>query len=232
MATSRSGGGWAPPAQPVAAGFSTVFPAVENPLSQGGIWQRGLQEGLNWTDPKVTANGCVASTTPTPNRYDDDIAHLKASAYPFTGNQYAQGTVYCSAGYTGGGGSHEIELLLRFSITANNAAGYEILWGHGPSVAYCALVRWNGPEGNYTALWDPASAVGSYTNAPPTYQNGDVFRVEITGTTATIYINGVVIGVVTGLTDYATGQPGLGFWPVDGATPANLGFKSWQAGNL
>lgn len=216
--------------------FVTAFPTVENPLSQGGIWDRGLQEGLKWTDPKVTANGCVAVSSPTPNRYDDAIAVLKtvANGGPrnFAANQYVQAVLYKAGGYTGGGGAHECELWLRGLITANSATAYECSIGISAAFAvYAFVVRWNGVEGDYTALISPAEGNGSYSNTPTTPANGDVYRAEITGTTIKLYQNGILILQVTDST-YSSGQPGLGFWPVDGATPASMGWSSYTAGDL
>lgn len=211
--TVSSGGG----GQPTTL-YTTSFAGTENPISEGGAWTRGLTEGLDWTNPKTTGGQAVASTAPTPSRYSDDIAHLSG----FPANQWAQATVYKVAGYTGNGGGHEVELLLRFQITPHNARGYEVLWGLS---GYLAIVRWNGPVGSYTPLYDPG--VGSI----PVPQHGDVLRAEITGSTIKVYRNGVQVASVTDTT-YATGNPGIGFWPVDGAIPDNLGWQDFSAGGL
>ena len=208
--------------------YSTVFNSTENPISEGGAWIDGKEVGLDWNNPRTlpgqafasTLSGLLAGSDPL-RRYDDSIAHLSTSVATFASNQYAQGTVYKAAGYTTSG-SHEVELLLRFQTTAHNARGYEILWGIS---GYVAIVRWNGPLGNYTPLYDPG--VGSIS-VPA---DGDVLRAEIIGSTISVYKNGNLVKSVTDTT-YASGQPGMGFWPVDGATPQNLGWKSFQAGNL
>lgn len=203
--------------------FSTAFPATENPISQGGIWVNGLAVGLDWTNPKTTGGQCVASAVPTPNRYSDDIGHLSTAYRAFQPNQFAEGVAYVAPGYSGNGGLHEVELLLRFSISANVARGYEILWG---ITGYIAVVRWNGPAGDYTPLYD--SGVGG----APAFVDGDILRAEITGSVIKVYKNGVLFVTVGADTTWPTGQPGLGFWPVDGAVPASAGWKSYTAGNL
>jgi hypothetical protein len=202
--------------------YTTNFDRTESPISEGGIWTNGLETGLNWTNPKTISGKAVASVVPTPTRYSDDIAHLKKSFIDFADNQYAQGTVYLAPGYTGSGGGHEVELLLRFEITANKARGYEVLWGLS---GYIAIVRWNGPVGDYTPLYDPG--LGSI--AVP--HDGDVLRAEIVGTTISVYKNGVFIASTSNAT-WTEGQPGIGFWPVDGATPESFGWKNFQAGIL
>ena len=151
--------------------------------------------------------------------YNDDIAVLNTS---FTANQYAQGTVYRAPGYSPGV-SHEIELLLHFRVSANNARGYEVLWGATGEVN---IVRWNGPLGNYTPL---LSVSGPNIGAAV---DGDVLRAEIIGGVIKVYKNGSL--VLTGPADstWTDGQPGIGFWPTSGATPANYGWKSYSAGGL
>lgn len=219
---------------PVAANsdFITSFPTVENPISQGGIWDRGLEEGLKWTSPQVTANGCVASEGPTPNRFDDDIAVLKRTYRAFANNQFVQGVMYLAPGYNANGGKHECEMWLRGQITANNARGYECSIGMQTSFGtYAFCTRWDGAENSFTTLIDPANGTGSYTHTPTAIADGDVYRVEITGTTITFFQNGIVIFTVTDST-FSSGNPGVGFWPVDGAIVTSMGFKSYRAGDL
>ncbi|HKQ25233.1 MAG TPA: hypothetical protein VJT81_12395, partial [Burkholderiales bacterium] len=206
-------------------GYTTNFPDTESPISEGGIWTNGLTTGQNWTDVKTTGGKAVATQEAFPTRYSDDLAHLNKSFVDFADNQYAQATVYLAPGYTGNGGKHEVELLLRFEITANKARGYEVLWGID---GYIAIVRWNGPVGDFTPLYDP----GFGSIAVP--RDGDVLRAEIVGNIITVYKNGSLVATadIFGGNVWTEGQPGIGFWPVDGATPENLGWKNFEAGNL
>jgi hypothetical protein len=201
--------------------YSTNFSLTENPISEGGKWVNGKAIGRNWNDVKTAPNQAFASilSGATGSRYDDSIAHLSTSFAPFSANQFAQGTAYRAAGYSA---SHEVELLLRFKISANNARGYEVLWG---ATGYLAIVRWNGPLGDYTPLYDP----GLPGIGPPV--DGDVLRAEIVGSTIKVYKNGTLVATVSNAT-WTDGQPGMGFWPVDGATPQNFGWKNYTAGNL
>jgi hypothetical protein len=209
-----------------AAEYSTNFPATENPLSEGGKWVTGKVAGLDWNNPASASGKVYASVRSgaSGSRYDDSIALLSPSFQTFSPDQYAEATVYAVSGYSA---SHEVELLLRFSIGPHDAHGYEVLWG---LTGYIAIVRWNGPLGNYTPLYDPG--VGSI----PAPMDGDVLRAEISGNTLTVKRNGsTVISInvgVAGGTIWSSGQPGIGFWPVDNATPQNLGWKSFRAGKL
>lgn len=200
--------------------YSTDFSLTENPISEGGVWVRGRVEGLDWNNPKTAAGHATASVAAS--RYNDSIAHLNNS--DFHANQYAQGTVYLANGYTGNGGKHGVELLLRFSIGAHNAHGYEVMWDTSGEIA---VVRWNGPPGNYTSLW---------SGPAPKPVDGDVLRAEIAGNVISVYRNGSRVATIDvtsrGGTVWSSGQPGIGYWPVDGAIPENYGWKNFQAGSL
>jgi hypothetical protein len=221
------------PAAP--ANFSTVFPVQENPISQGGIWMNGLADGLDWNNVRTTANGAVGAsdTFYLSARYADDVAHIKSSYRAFTAAQWAQATVYKAGGYSGGGGSHELELLLRWDITAHNARGYECSIGiNSVGDTYAFIVRWEGAAASYTALIDPYHGVGSWTNAPTPLADGDVMYAEISaGGVMKLKQNGITLFSYTDST-WSSGQPGLGFWPVDGATAISAGWKNFSAGNL
>jgi hypothetical protein len=196
---------------------------VENPIDEGGSWIRGGAEGFDWTNPKTTGGRAVASVAmPPASRYVDDIAHVSTSRQAFASDQFAEGTVYLAPGYTGNGGGHEVELLLRFSITPHNARGYEVMWG---LAGYIAIVRWNGAPGDFTVLFD------SGPGAVPVPVDGDVLRAEIVGTHLKVYRNGSLIATISDST-WPSGQPGIGFWPVDGAIPENYGWKQFKAGQL
>jgi hypothetical protein len=206
--------------------YSTNFPATENPLSEGCRWVDGKKVGLDWNNPVSASGKAYASVQSglSGSRYDDSIAHLSKSFQTFSPNQFAEATVYAVSGYSA---NHEVELLLRFSITPHDAHGYEVLWG---LTGYLAVVRWNGSRGSYTALYDPGRG------SVPVPRDGDVLRAEIRGNIVTVKINGDTVATVDvtrkGGTVWSSGQPGIGFWPVDGATPKNLGYKSFRAGNL
>jgi hypothetical protein len=197
------------------AEYSTSFPATESPLSEGGKWLNGKALGVYWNDAQsVPGKAFGAAFTPY---YDDDIAVLTTS---FGANQYAEATVYRAANYSPGV-SHEVELLLRFQITPNNARGYEVLWGHAGNMA---VVRWNGPLGDYTPLLDNVQ-IGPAVD-------GDVLRAEITGGVIKVFKNGVLVGTSPPNSTWTDGQPGIGFWPKPGATLQNYGWKKFKAGNL
>lgn len=203
--------------------FTTQFRGAEKPLSEGGRWVTGKRGGIDWNDP-VSALGkafaSVHSGATGRNRYDDSIAHLSDAYRRFAPDQFAEGTVYRASDYAPRGSKHEVELLLRFEITPHNARGYEILWGWDGDFA---IVRWNGPSGNYTPLY------GAHLEQ---LADGDVIRAEIRGGVIRVFRNGQLKAVSPHDATWSTGQPGVGFWPVDRTLPDRYGWKSFEAGDL
>jgi hypothetical protein len=213
------------PARVAVAGpsFSTNFNLTENPISEGGNWVCGKAAGLDWNNPLSAAGKAYASVLSglSGRRYDDSIAHLNTSVLAFNSNQYAQGTVYRVPGYSPAGSKHEVELLLRFQITVHRARGYEILWGHDGDFA---IVRWNGPIGDYKSL-------GFTGPGPGMPVDGDVLRAEIIDNVIRVFKNGSLVGTGPSDSTWTNGQPGMGFWPVDSSTPTYYGWKNYEAGS-
>lgn len=198
-------------------GYLTTFPATENPLLDAGKWINGKAVGLDWNNVRSGSGNAYAAAFVT--GYNDPVAVLNTN---FSPNQYAQGRVHRAAGYSPGN-SHEVELLLRFKITAHSARGYEILWGHGGELN---VVRWNGPLGNYTPLG------GTYgPNIGPAV-DGDVLRAEIIGNVIKVYKNGALMLTAAPDSTWIDGQPGIGFFPRDGASLESYGWKEFSAGSL
>ena len=136
----------------------------------------------------------------------------------FPANQSAEAVIYLND--DGSSGNKEVELLLRWSDSANSARGYEILLNHRG--AYAQIVRWNGPYGDFTYIgWA----------TPPAPKTGDVFSAKIVGNVITAYLNGVQIMQATDST-WADGQPGVGFYVDSGGSNTAFGFSSFAAKGL
>lgn len=217
------------------ADYTTNLPVVENPLSETGKWVLGLRDGGNWNNEQVTANGACGSKDDFggTTRYADNLAHINPTFRCYLKKQWAQGTWYRQVGYNPSPGSHEMELLVFFSITPGVARGYECSIGmDSTGGTYAFIARWNGPYGDFTALIDPGGGIGSYTNAPTTPATGDVQYAEVTNTgVITLKQNGVVIVTATDTT-WTYGSPGCGAWPVDGAVKDKACFSSFSCGQL
>jgi hypothetical protein len=177
--------------------YTTMFPLAEQPISEGGNWINGRTVGLDWSDVWTTAGLAIGRQTGA--SYTDATALLTG---PWGADQSATATVHAvnpkDACY------QEVELRLRSAISAHSNTGYEIgyhvITG---STAYLIIVRWNGPLGNFSYLFEGHGAQYGI-------RAGDVVSADIRGNVITAYINGVVVGQATDNT-YASGSPGMGF---------------------
>lgn len=197
--------------------YSTNFLGTENPISEGGVWTNGGVVGLDWQN--VAKDQGIAYGSGFSAGYNDCIAQLTG----FAPNHYAQATVHVVSGYTPPS-SHEIELLVRFEITAHAARGYEI--NNGWNGAYSQIVRWNGPLNDFTYLTPTGPGFGALVD-------GDVIRAEAIGDTITVYKNGSQVMQARDST-WSDGNPGMAMFirPGTGALPENYCFKSFCAGDL
>ncbi len=204
---------------PNACGYATSFPAkvLEQPISEGSIWWNGEQTGKLWSDVFAglgQAYGAPTNTTGGSGQYDDPTAILQGS---WNANQRATGVAFCSDNVVDHINYPEVELRLRFTISANVAKGYEIMWRCSDSNAssvsgsYLAIAAWLGGSGQYTILsitLPDNSTTMSVTGGG--VENGDTVSAAIYGNTISIYRNDELQGTVTDST-YATGNPGMGF---------------------
>jgi hypothetical protein len=209
-----------PPPPPGDAGpmsFSTMFSGTENPLSESGVWTNGGVVGLDWQNVEKSGGHAYASATSA--GYNDCIAHLKG----FPANHFAQATVHVAAGYSAKD-SHEIELILRFAITAHGARGYEINCGWNG--AYSQIVRWNGALNDFTYLPTTGPGFGALAE-------GDVIKATAIGSAITVYKNGKQVMSATDAT-WADGNPGVGFFvrPNAAAVPESYCFSAFSAGAI
>jgi hypothetical protein len=195
--------------------YSTNFLGVENPISENGVWTNGGTVGLVWQN--VEKQNGFAYGSGTSAGYDDCIAHLSG----FPANHFAQATLHVAGNYTPPS-SHEIELLLRFKITANSARGYEINCGWGG--AYSQIVRWNGALNDFTYLSPTGPGFGALAE-------GDVIKATAIGSTITVYKNGNQVMQVTDAT-WTDGNPGMGMFIRPGGTPKNYCYTQFSAGSL
>ena len=205
--------------------YTTNFPNSENPISESNHWTNGKTTGVDWSDIVTTpglAYGTQAGNFVAPP-YNDSIAVLTGTWGP---DQYARAVAHCSS--SGGAFYEEVEILLRFSITAHNAHGYEVVFSCPGMAAglYSGVVRWNGALNDFTILVSGLSG--------PQYgvSDGDVIEASIVGNLITVKRNGSVVTTVTDNT-WTTGNPGMGFYNELGGSGANAdhGHTSYTASN-
>ena len=160
---------------------STTYTLTENPVSEGGNWTNGKLTGLDWSNARTTP-GLAFGTETGSGGYDDSVAILNGAWGP---NQSAFATVH-TVNQQSGSVYEEVELLLRWSISAHVAQGYEILFSarHNGS-QYVQIVRWNGALGNFTYVSSGITGPG--------LNDGDTVMATIVGNVITGYINGVQV---------------------------------------
>jgi hypothetical protein len=200
--------------------YSTTFPLVENPLSEGGKWLGGLSAGIDWSDCAVTAQGFVRGEGP-PGGYQDATSTVSQGSWGpdqdvtvTIVNNVAPNTTHVE----------ESEIRLRTTIAKNFLTGYEIFWSQQPSNLYLAIATWNGVLNDFTILNTPAVRV-----LPKT---GDLFRAKIVGKIITVYFNGAtVLTWDTGgdAHQFSSGSPGIGFYIAGVDDQANFGFSHFTA---
>lgn len=190
--------------------FTTNFDLTENPISEGGVWNRANNI---WTNVS-TANGIAFGTNGKANTYDDSYALLSG----FGPDQQAEAVVFRSPDLVRGI-THEVELLLRSSDDANNARGYECLFNYAGGLE---IVRWNGALGDFTRL----SIIGGASNLGRELVSGDVIKCTIVGNVISAYINGALRAQTIDST-YVSGQPGISFFTRPGGSNVNFGLTSY-----
>ena len=207
-----------------ALSYSTSFPSNENPISQSGVWVNGGATGLDWTNVAAAAGLAHGTQTGTASpATNDSVASLQAMG-AWGPDQTVQATVRTVA-HAGTNVFEEAELLLRFTIAAHSASGYEVLFSTNRN-GYCQIVRWNGALNDFTLLEATSCTVS----------NGDTLKATIVWTVITQYVNGIVVQSHDTLGDtgprYITGSPGIGFYfQTDGTGGSNgeTGFTSYSA---
>ena len=217
--------------------FTTSFQATENPISESGIWANGLADGLDWSNVQTTNTGDAvfrACGSAFVDGFDDPSAILKPSFRSFANDQFAQGTIYRAAGYFTTSNFHETELRLRSDISANSSTGYELLIAIGlvtDTTSGWALVKWNGALGDFTTISNNPESI------PPS-ADGDIWRVEIRGTVAKVFLNAVQQNTDIDLTlggaisVWPSGNPGVGMYPQAGCVAESYGWRAFSAGDL
>jgi hypothetical protein len=199
--------------------YLTTFDLTEDPLSERNVWTQGLATGLDWSNVKTTPN-LALGTQSGAGGTNDSIAHLKQT---FANNQSAFATVRSVNQQTGASIIfEEVELLLRFNITAHSATGYECTFGcrsDNSAGQYIQVNRWNGAFNDFTQI---QSLKG------PGLHDGDTIGAKIVGSNVALYINNTLVMNVSDST-FKTGHPGIGFYLENGTSALNpdFGLTGW-----
>jgi len=190
--------------------YSTNFDLTENPLSEAGAWS---SIATPWK--RIRTTGGRAHATAYTDHYDDAYAILSG----FPPNVQAEATIYRN------GPGYETELLFRMVQTANSVRGYECLFNvQGAGVA---IVRWNGPRGNFTVL------SLSYYGGSPIAVTGDKIRASIVGSLIRLWHIPIRTGIpklIAQASDstFADGQPGIAFYAHAPVVLTDYGFSDYS----
>ncbi len=196
--------------------YTTHFELTESPISEGGNWINGSTTGIDWG--YVSTFGGQTHTHPGTAPYADATALL-------TGTWGPDQVVIATVGSIGKACFSdtcwpEVELRLRSTLSPHKCDGYEITFSLLPnSRAYLIIVRWNGPLGDFTYLFNQK---GIQYNAT----TGDVIKATIVGNVISAYKNGVLMAQVTDNT-FTSGNPGIGF--NERSYNGDYGFSSFTA---
>jgi len=175
--------------------YTTTFELSEKPISEQGAWRRLNAAGT----PVATAGGLAFGTQTGSGGFDDSYAYLSG----FPPNQAASAVVHLDKGISTNT-THEVEILLRWSDSADGTRGYECNFAYNGQ--YQDIVRWNGPKGSFTYLVPTLTA-----SIPGGLHDGDTVSAQIVGKTITTFVNGKKILSVDDDT-FKDGNPGMGFF--------------------
>lgn len=159
--------------------YTTTIFRTEATMREQGMWLDGLADGLSWGGIQTTPGKAFAKVA----QAVDSISVMRTA---LSNDQFAEGTVSRAAGYSPGV-VHQLELLLRFNLSANTATGVCVRWAHNGTGS---VVKFNGAVGNTSPVTISATSWG----APA---DGDVLRAEAIGTVLTIKKNGAVVATGT-----------------------------------
>ena len=191
--------------------YSTLFPAIEEPISEGGCWINGKAVGLDWADVQTYPG--LAFGTDLPSQYGDPTAVLEGT---WGADQQAEANILVKKPLSGC--CREVELRLRTTIQAHSITGYEILCSVAPSNPYLEIVRWNGPLNDFTYIGRTAI----------TCSDGDVLKAVALGDTISVYRNLVkVLEARDG--QFSSGSPGIGFYDTTNNLWRKLRYGGWLA---
>lgn len=198
--------------------YTTTFPVAQTPISEGGVWSNGKTNGVDWSDVAVSP-GLAYGTQPGGSSSNDSIAVIRGT---FAADQEVKATVVNNV--ANDTGFAEIELFLRANITAHSATGYEIGFStHPGGGAYCGVVRWNGPTGNWTSLTN-------INGASCAIHTGSVISATAIGNKITFYNDGVALRQITD-NALVSGNPGMGFFAGNVANNT-YGLSAWSGRTL
>lgn len=172
--------------------------------------------GANWgvRDPAGGLGWDIVSNKIQPHTYAGDRANVYTSG-TFANNQYAQAVV---AGVTGTGGPG-VGVAVRMTptnLTLNANTTY-----------YAACVN-AAASNNVTVFRVVADAFTQITQRTQAFSDGDMLRLEASGTTLRVFRNGVQLGADITDANIASGSPGVAY----NSTITAGTLDDWEGGDI
>ena len=156
-----------------AQSYATTFDSDENPISEAGRWIQNASVGSPWwQNIKIVGGHASGVDVNQTSDFQDATAILAGTWGP---DQTVEAKVWMGPTQ---GNYPEIEIRLRSQLGPKTNRGYECLFS--VNKGYSNIVRWNGPEGDFTIL-----AGGGLT-----LKSGDLVKATIAGNVITMYLNG------------------------------------------
>ncbi len=221
------------PADASVRSYRTSFQLDEDPISEGGMWTNGGQDGIDWCN--VITKGGVAFGAVSRHVQRGEVESPKIDAYGHHEADYDDPTAVLMGEW--GKNQHvkarvfsknqteeywqEVEIRLRSAITPHSCTGYEVFWRClKTDKAYVQIVRWNGKVLDWTVLQ-------VHYGAEYGVSDGDLVEATIVGNVIKGYVNGVEMISATDDT-FPAGSPGIGFNYGVGNTNVDHGFTSYE----
>lgn len=222
------------PSTVIKRSYFSDFTLTENPISEGGAWNR---RSLGWA-PVITASGRAYGAQ---NAYAGGVAY--DDSYAFLTGQWSPNCEIITEQYASGGATGIVECehehrVIDVAGAVGNVQLYEFNWN--PEGDYCNWYRWAGEAndlGDFIQL-----ATGTIDGG---VQDGDYIRTRMIGNAMTAWIDrrsGAGWEHLLSATDTAgagggavltSGAPGMGFYWESGASlPSTYGFKWIQVREL
>lgn len=195
---------------------------------------QGLDDCKSWNNVRLVSGVLCPTAISGGPPYDDNIMFWPGC---WGYDVEMVGTIYRTStnGDPAGSSSQELEFLMCGNVGPNFVAMYEMMIAVHPTNLYADIVRWNGPQNQFTAL-------EHYTAGLSASQNSWQFKAKKVGAILSLELNtGSGFSQIGSAHDttgdaahaygparYTGGLVGAGMWQRGGTTPLLLDF-GWSA---
>lgn len=211
----------------VQTGYSTLWPATENPISENNNWRRPGSSVFTNDMRSVGGTGVFGGSGAS--GVNDAVAVLVGTNY--LPNQTATATIYNN----GAVDATEMEFHFCVTDTSSTIFLYEFDLVVNGTNSFVNVVKWKGSQGNIYLFSGADILAGTGVATGGVWAHGDVLEASVTGVSTRILQlkqNGNVIirvqdtGTNSGNAVYTTGNPGIG-GDNGGANNLKFGFQNY-----